>query len=56
MCYIFYSFLEKKEIIFSLQFGFRQKYSSSHPLIDLPDKIIPVIDKFKHACEIFADF
>ena len=47
---------EKKEIIFSLQFGFRQKYCGTHALIDLADKIIHVIDKFNHACEIFADF
>ena len=46
---------KKKEIIFSLQFGFRQKYSSTHALIHLADKIIHVTDKFNHACEIFAD-
>ena len=34
-----YNFLEKKEIIFSLQFGFRQKYSTTQALIHLTDKI-----------------
>ena len=40
-----YNFLEKKEIIFSLQFGFRQKYSTTHALIHLRDKIRHEIDK-----------
>ena len=33
-----YNFLEKKEIL-SLQFGFRQTYSTTHALIHLTDKI-----------------
>ena len=40
--------------IYDLQFGFRQKYSTSHALIYLTDKI-----KEQHrgnfACEIFVD-
>ena len=40
-----YKFLEKKEIIFSLQFGFRQKYSTTHALIHLIDKIRHEIDR-----------
>ena len=39
-----YNFLEIKEIIFSLQFGFRQKYSTTHALIHLTDKIRHEID------------
>ena len=50
-----YNFLDKKEIIFSLQFGFRQKYSTSHALIHLTDKIRHEIDKGNYACEIFVD-
>ena len=34
-----YNYLEKKEIMFSFQFGFRQKYSTTHALIHLTDKI-----------------
>ena len=34
-----YNFLEKKEIIYSLQFGFRQKYCSTHALTHFKDKI-----------------
>ena len=46
---------KKKKIIFSLQFDFRQKYSSTHALIHLADKIIHVTDKSNQACEIFTD-
>ena len=51
-----YNFLEKKEIIFSLQFGFRQKYSATHALIHLTDKIRQEIGKGNYACGIFVDF
>ena len=51
-----YNFLEKKEIIFSLQFGFRQKYSTTHALINLTDKIRHEIDKGNYAWGIFVDF
>ena len=52
----FTTFSKKKEIIFSLQFGFPQKYSTTHALIHLTDKIIHEIDKGNYACGIFADF
>ena len=51
-----YNFLEKKEIIFSFQFGFRHKYSTTHALIHLTDKIRHEIDKGNYAWGIFVDF
>ena len=45
-----------KRNLFSLQFGFRQKYSTTHALIHLTDKIRYEIDKGNYACGIFADF
>ena len=51
-----YNFLGKKEIIFLLQFGFRQKYSTIHAMIHLTDKIRHEIDKGIYACGIFVDF
>ena len=51
-----YNYLEKKDFIFSLQFGFRQKYSTTHALIHLTDKIRHEIDKDNYACGIFVDF
>ena len=51
-----YNFLEKKELIFSLQFGFRQKYSTTHALIHLTDKIRHEIEKSNYVCGIFLGF
>ena len=50
-----YNFLEKKEIIFSLKFGFCQKYTT-HALIHLTDKIRHETDQGNYACGIFVDF
>ena len=50
-----YNFLEKKGITFSLQFGFRQKYSTSYDLIHLTDRIKHAIDKGNYVCGVFAD-
>ena len=46
----------KKEIIFSLQFGFRQKYSTTHTLIHLTHKTRHEIDNGNYACGIVVDF
>ena len=51
-----YSFLEKNGDIFSLQFGFRQKYSTAHALIHLTDKIREEIDEGNYGFGIFIDF
>ena len=51
-----YKFLETNNLINSLQFGFRQKHSTSHTLIHLTDKIIERLDKGNFACSIFVDF
>ena len=51
-----YNFQAKKEIVFSFQFGFCQKYSTIHALIHLTDKIRYEIDKGNYACGIFVDF
>ena len=51
-----YKLLETINLIYSLQFGFRQKYSTSHALIHLNDKIREQLDKGNFACGIFVDF
>ena len=51
-----YEFLESKNLIYDLQFGFRQKHSTCHVLIHLTDKIREQIDKGNFGCGIFADF
>ena len=50
-----YKFLETNNLIYSLQFGFRQKHSTSHALIHLTDKIREQLDKGNFACGIFVD-
>ena len=51
-----YKFLETNNLIYSLQFGFRQKDSISHALINLTDKTREELDKGNFACGIFVDF
>ena len=42
-------------VTYDLQFGFRQKYSTSHALIHLTDKIREQLDSGNFACGIFVD-
>ena len=42
-------------VIYDLQLGFRQKYSTSHALINLTDKIRERLDSENFACVIFVD-
>ena len=51
-----YKFLETNNLIYSLQFGFRQRHSTSHAFIRLTDKIKEQLDKENFACGIFVDF
>ena len=39
-----YTFIYKNNIIYNLQFGFRQQYSTSHALIDIIENIRKVLD------------
>ena len=48
-------FLEKNSVIYDFQFGFRQKYSTSHALNHLNDKIRQQQDSGNVTCEIFVD-
>ena len=51
-----YEFLESKSLIYDLQFGFRQKHSTSHALIHLTDKIREQLGKGNFDCGISVDF
>ena len=42
-------------VIYNLQFGFRQKYSTTHALIHLTDKIREQLDSGNFTCGIFFD-
>ena len=50
-----YRFLTLKESFFEMQFGFREKHSTSHALISLTEKIREAIDTNNFACGIFID-
>ena len=50
-----YTFLNNKNIIYDLQFRFRQQYSTSHALINITKKIIKSFDDGNICCGVFAD-
>ena len=49
------TFLNIKDIIYPLQFGFRQNYSTSYALIHLTETIKEALDQGKYGCGIFVD-
>ena len=50
-----YKFLDKNNIIYSLQFGFWQHYSTSYALLNLTEAIMKALDDGNFACGIFID-
>ena len=46
--------LNVKDIIYPLQFGFRQNYSTSYALIHLTETIKETLDQSKYGCGIFV--
>ena len=51
-----YKFFEDNKLVYNLQFGFRQKRSTSHALIHLTEKIYEQLDSGKYGCAIFVYF
>ena len=51
-----YSFLEKENIIYNNQFGFRPKHSTNHALISITEQIKEALDNGQYACGVFVDF
>ena len=49
-----YNFLTENNIIYDLQFGFRQKFSASHALINLTENIRQALDERYIGCGIFV--
>ena len=49
------SFLDINNLIYSLQFGFQQKYSTTHALINLTESIRQTLDEGSFGCGIFVD-
>ena len=50
-----YKFFSDNNLIYPLQFGFRQKYSTVHALISLTENIRKSLDEENIGCGIFAD-
>ena len=50
-----YKFLDSFEILYTLQFGFRESHSTSHTLLSLTKTIKESIDNGKFGCSIFLD-
>ena len=50
-----YTFLNKNNVIYNLQFGFRQQYSTSHALINITENIRKALDDGNIGCVVFAD-
>ena len=50
-----YTFLNNNNIIYNLQFGFRQQYSTSHALINVTESIRKARDDGNIVCEVFVD-
>ena len=51
-----YSFLEANKCIYELQFGFRQKHSTNHALLNMTQQIKEAIDSGNLAVGVFVDF
>ena len=50
-----YSFLNSNNIIYNLQFGFRQQYSISHALMNITENIRKALDVGNIDCEVFVN-
>ena len=49
------NFLDKNKLTYSLQFGFRQNYSTSYAIIHLTETIKQSLDQGLFSCSIFVD-
>ena len=50
-----YTFLDYNNIIYDLQFEFRQQYSTSHALINITENIRKTLDNGNIGCRVFVD-
>ena len=50
-----YSYLTKKDLIYSKQFGFRSNHSTNHAIISITEHIRNLLDNGHYVCGIFVD-
>ena len=48
-------FLNSNSILFEKQFGFSHSHSTTHPLIEITDKIKEACNSVQYACGVFLD-
>ena len=48
-------FLEKYNVIYKLQFGFRKHYSTNHALLSIAESIRKALDNKEYTCGVFVD-
>ena len=49
-------FLNKRQIIYSIQFGFRSHYSTEYAVLSIIDQVQLAIESHDYSCGIFLDF
>ena len=49
------SFLNKYNALYESQYGFRERRSTDHAILDIVDKIQPYMDKGMFSCGVFND-
>ena len=49
-------FIETKNVLYTKQFGFRQKYSTTQALLSITNKIQKAVDEGTYFCGIFLGF
>ena len=52
---ILYTFLNNNNIIYNLQFRFKQQYSTSHALTNITENIRKALDHGNIGCGVFLD-
>ena len=50
-----YKFLDDFEILYPLQFGFRENHSTTHALLCLPESTKQSIDNGRFGCGVYLD-
>ena len=55
MCKRLYTFLNKNNVVYNLQFGFRWQYSTSHALINITKNIREAVDDRNIGGGVFVD-
>ncbi len=50
------AYLQKKNVLYDKQFGFRSQNSTEHAILTITDKIQKAIENRNYSCGIFLDF